>query len=431
MPARALRSYLFDGALALALAGAGFLVGRGFYFPGPVHQKMLMMFGDQAALHRALLVWWLFAAPIIAGLVVRRRWPVTAFVLVGVGAAGHVLDARFDGQPLDLAVPLVLYTVASLRSRSVAVAALATAVAGEVLLVFYRQVIPVEQYRPTGKEVGLAKVVTVVTTDPPGDLVMIVFAKSFQVLLILGLAMAIGDGVRSRRAHLRVLEQRAADLEREQQQREALAAVAERARITRELHDVVAHGLSVMVVQAQGAAAALSRHPDRSATALQQVIGTGRASLADMRRLLGMARRDPSTLDDACLAPQPGVGALPALVDRVRAAGTPVRLDIDGEPVSLPASVELSAYRIVQEALTNTLKHAGPGARAAVRVAFAPDRLEVEVTDDGSTVTANGSDGNGLRGIAERVGLLGGELSVGRCASGGFRVHAQLPVEVA
>jgi signal transduction histidine kinase len=250
-------------------------------------------------------------------------------------------------------------------------------------------------------------------------------------MLVLGLALAFGDGVRSRRAHLYMLEQRAADLEHEQHQRAALAAAAERARITRELHDVVAHGMSVMVVQAQGGAAALRRHPDRTATALENVITTGRASLAEMRRLLGVVSRDPA--DDPQLAPQPGLCSVPSLVDQVRAAGTEVHLRIDGQPTTLPASVDLSAYRIVQEALTNTIKHAGPGAEAEVRLVFAPDWVEVEITDDGAggagdPQAPSGPGGNGLRGIAERVGVLRGELAVGPGAGGrGFRVWALLP----
>jgi signal transduction histidine kinase len=440
-----LRRYLLDAALALGLAVAGVFVGQGFYFTGGAHEKMISMFGGVDALDRALLVWWLFSACMIVGVVIRRQWPVVAFATVAVGAIGHLLDPRFAGMTIDVAVPILVYTVASLRSRWIALTVLAVAVAGEYLTALYRQLNPLERLLPySAKDISLGKTVSVLMSDPLGTVAMSTFAKSFQVILLLVLAGAIGDGVRSRRAHLVTLEQRAADLEREQQQRAALAAAAERTRLTRELHDVIAHGLSVMVVQAQGAAAALERHPQRSATALQDIIGTGRASLAEMRRLLGMARRDPAVAGDASLEPQPGVGALPALVDRVRAAGTPVRLDIDGSPVPLPASVDLSAYRIVQEALTNTLKHAGPGASAAVRLAFSAEWLEVEVTDRGAGPAVNGHgangvngvngvngtvDGNGLRGIAERVGLLGGELAVGPDAAGGFRVCARLPVE--
>src|SRR5262249_25281739 len=140
-----------------------------------------------------------------------------------------------------------------------------------------------------------------------------------------------------------------------------------------------------------------------------------------MRRLLGVVREQPG------LAPQPGIATLPALVDQVRAAGTPVRLAIEGEPVPLPAGVDLSAYRVVQEALTNTLKHAGPGAQATGRLGFGPDRLEIEVTDDGAGSSTVDS-GNGLRGIAERVSMLNGELTAGPGPDGGFRVLVRLPL---
>jgi len=188
----------------------------------------------------------------------------------------------------------------------------------------------------------------------------------------------------------------------------------------------VAHGLSVIVVQAQGAAAALDRHPDQAAEALQNVIATGRDSLADMRRLLDLVRRDPT--EDPALAPPVGVAYLPDLIDRIRAAGTTASLVITGDPVPLPASVDLSAYRIVQEALTNTIKHAGRAAAVDVRLDFGPERLELEVVDDGAGGPA-GEDGTGLRGIAERVSMLGGEWSAGPAPDKGFRVWAALPLE--
>jgi signal transduction histidine kinase len=252
------------------------------------------------------------------------------------------------------------------------------------------------------------------------------FGAEFGALLLVVVAFALGDAVRSRRAYLRTVEQRAADLEREQQQRVALATAAERNRITRELHDVVAHGLSVIVMLAQGGAAVLRKHPDQTEEALEQVIATGRTSLADMRYLLGLVGAD------ARLDPQPGVGSLPALVERVRAAGTAVSVTIEGDPARLPASADLTAYRIVQEALTNTIKHAGPGAQAGVRLTFHPDRLEVEVSDDGTGAQVPaGSAGSGLRGIAERLDVLGGELAVGPVPAGGFRVWALLPLRPA
>ncbi|MEV6492163.1 histidine kinase, partial [Actinoplanes sp. NPDC051633] len=251
--------------------------------------------------------------------------------------------------------------------------------------------------------------------------------SALELWLLLFAAYAVGDGIRSRRAHLAAVEQRTADLAREERQRAALAVAAERARITRELHDVVAHGMSVIVVQAQGAAAALERHPDRTATALQHVIETGRSSLAEMRRLLNAGRTDVA--GDAQLTPLPGISAVPALVDQLRAAGMPINLHIEGVPEVMPAAVDLSGYRIVQEALTNTLKHAGPGAAAHVLLEFDPDCLRVEVADDG-TGLAEGADGrgNGLRGIAERVAMLGGTLDIGGRGSAGFRLCATLPL---
>jgi signal transduction histidine kinase len=182
-----------------------------------------------------------------------------------------------------------------------------------------------------------------------------------------------------------------------------------------------------MVLQAHGAAAALNRHPERTATALQHVIETGRASMAEMRRLLAVERTDPA--EDPQLVPQPGITAVPSLVDQVRATGVPVTLHIDGTPVPMLPSVELSAYRIVQEALTNVLKHATPGAAAVVRLGFEVEQLRVEVTDDGTGPVDSGNrSGIGLRGIADRVAVLGGELVTGRVDGTGFRVCANLPL---
>jgi signal transduction histidine kinase len=158
---------------------------------------------------------------------------------------------------------------------------------------------------------------------------------------------------------------------------------------------------------------------------MREVISVGRESLSEMRRLVGAFGPAPDPL-----APPVGVGALPALVERIQAAGLPVRLTVDGSPANLPAGVEMSAYRIVQEALTNTLKHAGPGAQATVRLGLHPEHVDVEVTDDGAGPPADlsATRGNGLRGIAERVNLLGGALSTGTTPGGGFALRAHLPV---
>src|SRR5262249_19692012 len=199
--------------------------------------------------------------------------------------------------------------------------------------------------------------------------------------LVLVLAWFAGWSARTRRAYLAGLEQRARYAELQRDQQAALAVAGERARISRELHDVVAHGLSVMVVQAQGGAAALASHPEDTRQALDAIVRTGRRSLADMRLLLGAVGRPDR--QELTWEPQPGLARLPRLAQEVRQAGTPVELLLDGPPRTLPAAVDLSAYRIVQEALTNTVKHAGPGARAEVRVRFAPDAVRLEITDDG------------------------------------------------
>ncbi|SNY53597.1 sensor histidine kinase [Paractinoplanes atraurantiacus] len=388
--------------------------------------------------------WWIFAALIVGGVLIRQRWPFTGLVLAAAGTVGHLaLQTKF--QLLDLALPLMLYTVATVarrRRHSVAVLALAmlmtyAAMLGGRFHVDQETAVwsgkEVEQQQLKQEAAGGEPVATVMrkTLDPPSvfapDRLLDAGQAVMEMWLLLIAAFAIGDAMRSRRAHLAAVEQRTADLAREERQRAALAVAAERTRITRELHDVVAHGMSVMVVQAQGAAAALDRHPDRAATALQHVIEVGRSSLAEMRRLIAAGRTDPA--EDPQLAPLAGVGAVPALVDELRSTGMRVELHVDGVPTAMPAAVDVSAYRIVQEALTNTLRHAGPGAGATVLLEFHPERLRVVVADDG-TGPAEGADdgGNGLRGIAERIAMLGGTLDAGSAGGAGFRVCATLPL---
>jgi signal transduction histidine kinase len=406
------RPFLIDVALAsvLTAATAVSFVSRA--------SKLEVSFVDAGARDRGYAIWWLFGALIIAGLLIRRRWPLVALALAVAGVTAHQLLSWSNPLPLDLAVPFALYTVVSLaQQRWISVISLGAALAityGVTVARWWLRETADTPASPGAIADGLSgmKQLTeaVVTTMPTAT----------RDLLLLVVAFAIGEAVRSRRAHLLVLE-------REHHQRAALAAAAERTRITRELHDVVAHGMSVMVVQAHGAAAALNRHPERTAAALQQVIATGRASLAEMRRLLAMERTDPA--EAAQLVPQPGVAAVPSLVDQMRVTGVPVTLHIDGAPALLPPSVDLSAYRIVQEALTNVLKHAGPGAAAVVRLVFEGERLRVEVTDDGTGPVDRGDrGGNGLRGIAERVAMLGGDLRTGRVNGAGFEVRAALPL---
>ena len=215
---------------------------------------------------------------------------------------------------------------------------------------------------------------------------------------------------------------RLAERERDLAAREAV--VEERARIARELHDAIAHSVSMMVVQA-GAERRTLEEESPTREVLETVEHIGRAALTEMRRLVGMLRSD----GDNPLAPQPGLRDLQTLVTQVREAGLPVELAIEGDPRELPVGLELSAYRIVQEALTNALKHAGGDAHATVRVAYGPDSLELEIADDGagSPVTVGGG-GHGLVGMRERVALYGGRFDAGRSPSGGFAVRVLLPI---
>ncbi len=220
---------------------------------------------------------------------------------------------------------------------------------------------------------------------------------------------------RARRAELRML----------QAEEDARRAVDdERSRITRELHDVLAHSVSVMTVQASAVRRLLKPEQEREREALLTVEETGRQALAEMRRLVGIMRTDSDT---PALAPQPGLGTLPELVEQVRQSGLPVELTVEGTPVKLPAGVDLSAYRIVQEALTNTLKHAGP-AHAWVAVRYAGEDVEIEVANDGKSDNAGDGGGHGLVGMRERVALCGGELESGPRPGGGYKISARLPV---
>lgn len=237
------------------------------------------------------------------------------------------------------------------------------------------------------------------------------------------IAWLIGDSLGTRGRYVDALEERAERLEREREAEAARARAEEQARIARELHDVIAHSLSVVVVQAAAANDVFESRPSRAHEALRTIEETGRGALDELRRLRGAVRDS-----DAEYAPQPGLDRLDELLERVRASGLEVELQIEGKPQPLPVALELSAYRVVQEALTNTLKHAG-ATHVEVALRYADGGLDVEVRDDGSgNGGGGGGSGRGLIGMRERVAAFGGTLAAGPAPTGGFAVAARFPL---
>jgi signal transduction histidine kinase len=235
----------------------------------------------------------------------------------------------------------------------------------------------------------------------------------------------MGWTIHRRQLQAAQLRDLAAQLEVEREKKAQTAVAEERNRIAREMHDVVAHAVSVMVVQSQAAQRLLDGEQSAARQALGSIETTGRQALTEMRRLLGIVRRTDAELD---LAPQPSLKRLEDLIEQVREAGLPVELRVEGEASSLPPGVDLSAYRIVQEALTNTLKHAKPS-HAKVVIRYRDDELEVEVTDDGAGSGNGVGSKQGMIGMRERVALYGGVLESGKKAGGGYVVRARLPLD--
>ncbi|AEE46653.1 sensor histidine kinase [Cellulomonas fimi] len=280
--------------------------------------------------------------------------------------------------------------------------------------------------------------------DPAGAVAMTVFVWSVALAV-----WAFGLARRSRRETLEALVDRAEQLERERDQQAQIATAAERARIAREMHDIVAHSLTVMIAQADGGRYAADADPAAATRALGTIAETGRAALTDMRRLLGVLRAGPPVRTGAVpvvtpasapaapsaaeratteFAPQPAVEDVPGLVDQMRASGLRVSLVRMGTPRHLPPGVGLTAYRIAQEALTNVLKHAGPDPRVTVLLSWRPDDVTLEIADDGRGAAADSDGlGHGLLGMRERAAMFGGSVSTGPRPGGGYRVRAVLP----
>jgi signal transduction histidine kinase len=239
----------------------------------------------------------------------------------------------------------------------------------------------------------------------------------------------VGREMRTRRERAEELRQRVAEAERERQESARRAVEEERARIARELHDVVAHQMTVMTIQAEGARRIAKDADPRVQEALDTIKATGHSALSEMRRVVGLLREADD--DSPELAPLPRLTDLNRLVDQVQAAGVPVELSVGGEARPLADGVELSAYRIVQESLTNAARHGGPGVTATVAVNYGDDALDVVVIDDGRGAAAapgNGG-GHGLVGMRERVAVLGGSFDAGAKPGGGYRVHASIPYQ--
>jgi signal transduction histidine kinase len=336
-------------------------------------------------------------AAVALPLLARRRAPLLVLALViGLSYAGYVRGASVGGSlQAWIVLNVALYSVAAHCERS-------RAIAGAVIVAAFVLLFEIPELVEGGRVDDLA-----------GE------------WLFLGGVWLLGRWVRQRRHRTDDLERHAAALAAD---REALArdAVAEeRARIAREMHDSVAHGVSLMVLQAGAAEQVLTASPERARESLITIQDTGREAIVELRRMLGLLR-DP--VADASLAPQPGVARLDALLEQVRAAGLPVELTVEGRPRRLPPGIDRSAYRIVQEGLTNTLKHAGP-AHASVRLRYGDRALELEVLDDGRGPAGASRGGFGLLGMRERAALYGGMLAADAQPDGGYALRASLPLE--
>jgi signal transduction histidine kinase len=326
----------------------------------------------------------------------RRSRPVLSAVIITLVSLGQ-LATYSSMAPADVAALIGLYSLAAYGPAWASRAGLAVGFLG-ILAASFRYYPISRSYAP--------------------------LQTGFVATLVLAV-WALGRMRRLRRREDERLAERARMLERERDQEGQLAATAERARIAREMHDVVAHSLSVTISQADGGRYAARSDPQAAIAALETISITGRQALADMRVLLGVLRQD----EGQQFAPQPDTDTIPDLVEQIRAGGLDVSLEISGRARKLPSGPALAAYRIVQESLTNVLKHAGPNSRAWVRLSWLPQELELEVVDDGRGAGAisSGPGGQGLRGMHERAILHGGRLEAGPRPGGGFAVHALLP----
>jgi signal transduction histidine kinase len=375
---RPLRSWVFDIGCAI-FAGAASLAR--FSFAQTAHPA-------RPSLAASLIV----AVLTALALPLRRVWPGPVFLWT-VLVAAVLGEWPVRGALFPVALAISLYTVAAAMRRAEALVA-AVLVVGVVL--------------PAAGQGGWR-----VSWLP----------AIYEVTAIVAV-LAVGLYAGTRRAYLAELRDRAQRLERERDQNSALAAAVERARIAREMHDSVAHHLTVIVALSDGALAAVSRAPGQASDAIRDVSSTARQALAETRSLLGVLRAGSG---QDLRQPLPGLADLDDLLGRVRAAGLPVRYQRSGAAADLPPGIQLAVFRLVQEALTNTMKHAGPGASAAVRLQLTPAEVRVEVEDDGAGGAVEPcAPGGGLTGMRERISAFGGELDCGPRQPRGWRVTARL-----
>jgi signal transduction histidine kinase len=401
LPRPTRRNLLFDAGLTLAVMlvavavarySVSYLAHRVMRIAEPAHAAPAMIAVAPPANQTSIVVLALVAA---APLVLRRRYPLAVlWVVMGITlSAVHVTRA-----PAFYACVVAAYTAAAYSPYRV----------------------------PTLASLGIA---AILVSGFAMSSVPAVPTRLVPYLILIPIVVA-GNALRDWRRREQEGRARLVTLQRTRAEELRLAADQERRRIARELHDVVTHNVSVMVIQAGAARRVLGAAPDQAYAALLAVEAGGRAAMAELRHVMGLLAVDGE--DPGQLAPQPGLDGLAALVDRVREAGVPVQLTVVGEPRPVPPGVDLTAYRVIQEALTNTVKHA-TGATATVLVEYHPDHLRVDVTDTGGQDArpAPAGTGRGLVGLRERVAVYGGKLRAGPRPTGGYRITATIPADTA
>ncbi|GAA4259428.1 sensor histidine kinase [Dactylosporangium darangshiense] len=404
-PARSRWAFIADAALAVGLAVGAFngftgrvqgqvtMTSTGAPIPPPPGRlpDEIPYFGSMP--WQQAVLWGLLTALSTLPLAARRRYPLTVFWIVGLATQTYHLAPGFD--PTFTFAACVIAAYGAVMYSPYRIPAIVSVAAGGLPFVLHRANLPVGR---------------------PGLLLLL-------LLIPVGLA---ANAVHN-------MQQRVRTAEAQREAQAALAVQRERARIAQELHDVVTHNVSVMVVQAAAARRVLPSAPDKVEPALAAIESGGRAAMQELRHVMGllsMSGDEPDQDSPEDLLPAPGLDRVPELVERVRAAGTPVDVTVTGTPVPLPPGIDLAAYRVVQEALTNTVKHAS-GAHVRIVVEHLPAAVRIRVTDDGGSAgpSANAGNGRGLIGLRERIAVYGGTLDNGPLPAGGYQVLATIPLD--